>query len=212
MGRPKTPLISREAATQAALQLIDEAGLPAFSLGAVAARMAIKAPSLYYHFHDKAELLAEVARFVLLDVEFDPNDHAGWEDQTVALCVGTRRALLRHPNAALLILQFFPRHMLLGAYERALTGYSQSRALRMVILEGIEKLTFGNALFEAAARARGLPAMPEVDPSKFPNLAQCIAANAMDDEQLFVEALRIFLAGVRVRSAAEPALIDAENR
>ena len=43
MGRPSKPLISREAATRAALQVIDDEGLDGFSLGAVAKRMNVKA-------------------------------------------------------------------------------------------------------------------------------------------------------------------------
>ena len=47
----------------------------------------------------------------------------------------TRRALLKHPKAATLILQFFPRHLLLAAYELAVAGYLQTRSLHMAILE-----------------------------------------------------------------------------
>lgn len=201
LGRPKSPLISREAATAAALAVIDESGLEGFSLGSVARRMNVKAPSLYYHFRDKAELLAEVARFVLLDTGYDPRAEGSWEARTIALCVETRRALLRHPRAAPLILQFFPRHLLLGSYEQAVSEYPGTRALHMAILEGIEKLTFGDALFEAAARAAGVPAMPAVDPGRYPNLTRSIAANRFDDEQVFTEALAMFLAGVRARVA-----------
>jgi TetR/AcrR family transcriptional regulator, tetracycline repressor protein len=202
LGRPKKPLISREAATKAALAVIDKAGLDGFSLGAVARRMDVKAPSLYYHFHDKAALLAEVARFILLDTGYREDAEGDWEDRTIALCIETRRTLLRHPRAAPLILQFFPRHLLLSAYEHAIKDYPGSRELHMAILEGIEKLTFGDALFEAAARARHLPAMPDIDASKFPNLAQSVAVNQMDEEAVFIEALRMFFAGVRVRTAA----------
>uniref|UniRef100_UPI00262F5428 hypothetical protein n=1 Tax=Novosphingobium sp. TaxID=1874826 RepID=UPI00262F5428 len=63
-----------------------------------------------------------------------------------------------------------------------------------------EKLTFGDALFEAAARTRGLPAMPVIDPSTHPYLAESVAANTMNDEEIFVEALRMFFAGVRART------------
>ncbi|MDE2437114.1 MAG: helix-turn-helix transcriptional regulator [Sphingomonadales bacterium] len=201
MGRPRSPLISREAATSAALDVIDETGLDNFSLGLVAKRMNVKAPSLYYHFTDKAEILAEVARFILLDTGYDESAEGTWEERTIELCVETRRALLKHPQAAALILQFFPRHLLLDSYEHAVAGYPQTRSLHMVILEGIEKLTFGDALFEAAARAKGVPAMPAIDPEKYPNLAQSVAANTMNDEQVFTEALRMFFAGVRVRTA-----------
>ena len=103
--------------------------------------------------------------------------------------------------AATLILQFFPRHLLLDSYELAISGYPETRSLHMAILEGIEKLTFGDALFEAAARAKGVPAMPVIDPERHPNLAKSIAANTLDDEEVFTEALRIFFAGVRVRVA-----------
>lgn len=168
MGRPSKPLISREAATKAALTVIDEEGLEGFSLGAVARRMDVKAPSLYYHFADKAELLSEVARFILLDTGYDDSNEGSWEERTIALCIETRLTLLRHPRAAPLILQFFPRHLLLSAYEHAVEGYPRTRELHMAILEGIEKLTFGDALFEAAARARNLPAMPDIDAERFP--------------------------------------------
>jgi AcrR family transcriptional regulator len=202
LGRPRSPLISREAATRAALAVIDEGGLDNFSLGLVAKRMSVKAPSLYYHFRDKAEILAEVARFILLDTGYKEDDSGSWEERTIELCKETRRALLKHPHAAPLILQFFPRHLLLEAYEHAVAGYPRTRELHMAILEGIEKLTFGDALFEAAARARNLPAMPEIDPARYPNLARSVAENPLDDEQVFIEALRMFFAGVRVRTAA----------
>lgn len=193
-------MISREAATRAALQVIDDEGLDGFSLGAVAKRMNVKAPSLYYHFADKAEILSEVARFILLDSGYSEDATGSWEDRTIQLCVDTRRALLNHPNAAALILQFFPRHLLLDAYEHAVEGYPQTRELHMAILEGIEKLTFGSALFEAAARARGLPSMPDFDTANYPNLTQSIRLSRYDDEGNFIEALRMFFAGVRVRT------------
>jgi TetR/AcrR family transcriptional regulator, tetracycline repressor protein len=201
LGRPNKPLISRESATQAALAVIDEGGLEGFSLGEVARHMSVKAPSLYYHFRDKAELLSEVARFILLDVGYSDDTTGLWEERTIQLCLETRRALLKHPNAAPLILQFFPRHLLLAAYEHAVEGYPRTRELHMAILEGIEKMTFGDALFEAAARARNMPSMPDFDAAKFPNLALSVAANAADDEGTFEEALRIFMAGVRARTA-----------
>ena len=200
MGRPSKPLISRDKAIQAALEVIDAKGLSRFSLGAVARRLKVKPPSLYYHFNDKAELLSEVARQILLDVHYPGASVGGWEEQVIALCIATRRSLLNHPNAATLLLQFFPRHLLLGAYENAVKGYPFARDIHMTILEGLEKLTIGSALFEASARARKVTLMPEVEAVSYPNLAKSVAANPFDDEALFVEAVRIFLAGVKARA------------
>jgi len=82
------------------------------------------------------------------------------------------------------------------------TLYPRTRSKHMAILEGIEKLTFGSALFAAAAKAKGVPGMPEVDPAAYPNLAACVAASEFDDEGTFVEALRMLLAGIRLRTEA----------
>ena len=202
MGRPSKPLISREAATQVALEVICADGLQAFSLGSVAKRLGVKTPSLYYHFSDKWELLSAVARQLLLEVRDAGSGEKDWESRLITLCVETRRSILRHPQAASLLLQFFPRHLLLDAYDETVQHYPFPPELHMVIVEGTEKLTFGSILFEASARSRDVPAMPDVDPAVHPHLARSLAANPYDEEALFIEALRMFIAGVRVRADA----------
>lgn len=204
VGRPKTPLISREAATRVALEVICDDGMQAFSLSNVAARLGVKTPSLYYHFSDKWELLAEVARSMLTDVRAAGRGEGDWEERLVRICLETRRTLLRHPQAAPLILEFFPRHLLLDAYDDIVQVYPFAPEIHMVIVEGTEKLTFGSALFEASALARGIPGMPPVDPETHPHLAQSVAANPYEDEQLFIETLRMFLAGAKAHAAAHP--------
>jgi len=203
LGRPKKPLISRDTAVQAAIEVIDSDGLESFSLGSVAKRLGVKSPSLYYHFSDKAELLSEVARFVLLDVANVDDPENDWQDRMVSLCVETRRSMLKHPHAAPLLLQFFPRHLLLGAYERAVNMYPEGRALHMTILEAVEKFTFGSTLFAAAAIARRVSPMPQVDPDRYPELARSITANPFDEEGVFIEALRIFFAGVKAAQSID---------
>jgi len=203
LGRPKQPLISRENAVAAAIEVIDADGLDTFSLGSVAKRLGVKSPSLYYHFNDKAELLAQVARHMFVSIQFAWDGPGPWDERTITLCVATRRAILEHPNTAPLLLQFFPRHLLLGAYEQTVISYPRRPDLHMAILEGVEKFTFGSTLFEASARARGMAPMPAVDARRYPNLARSIAANPFDDEGNFVQALRIFFAGVKVLTGSE---------
>ena len=176
MGRPKQALITRAASTKAGLAAIDADGLDNFSLNSAARPIGVKAPSLYYRFQDKAELLAEVARLLLIEADYQSSGDERWEDSTVKICVETRWALLKHPNAAPLILPFFPRHLLLDAYEITAACYPQTRALHMAILEGIEKLTFGSALFAAAASTARVPAMPEVTAKDYSNLAESVPA------------------------------------
>lgn len=200
MGRPNRSRISRESATRIALEIIDADGLEALSLETVARRLGVKAPSLYYHFRDKAELLAEVARFVLLDLGLEGGlPPEPWEEAMVRVCIATRRTLLRHPNAAPLLLKFFPRHIMLGGYDRWVASCPYPRETHMTLLEGTEKLTYASALFAAAAQARGMPAMPEVDRARFPHLARAMDANPHDAEALFEATIRTYLAGFRAR-------------
>ncbi|UAL11717.1 TetR/AcrR family transcriptional regulator [Caulobacter segnis] len=200
MARPSSPLISRSSAAEAALAVIDEVGLSSFSLARVATKMGVQAPSLYHHFADKAALLEEVARLLLLNLPGMEKTELPYEERIVMLCVSARRSLLRHPNAALLMLQFFPRHLLLSAYNEAAASDPYPPEFHMAVIEGTEKLTFGSALFAAAAQARGIPPMPEADREKLPRLARALDANPFEDEEaLFVETVRIFFTGVAER-------------
>src|SRR5262245_49672424 len=105
-------MISRERAARAALGVIDAQGLDALSLALVARHLGVKAPSLYHHFRDKAELLKEAARLILLDVSAPDPEGGNWQDAFVERSLATRRSILRHPHAAPLLLQFFPRRLL----------------------------------------------------------------------------------------------------
>ncbi|WP_176473517.1 TetR/AcrR family transcriptional regulator [Sphingopyxis sp. GW247-27LB] len=201
MARPSKPLISRSSAAEAALEVIDELGLEELSLSHVARKLGVRPPSLYHHFTDKSELLQEVARIMLARMPTVDGAPPSFEEQIIARCVLTRRTLLKHPNAAPLILRYFPRHLLLAAYERAASEEPYPTTIQLTVIDAIEKYTFGTALFEASARARGVDPMPPVDGAKFPSLAQAIADNPFGDEELFVESLRMFLVGVRQRLA-----------
>jgi AcrR family transcriptional regulator len=192
------PLISRENAAASALAVIDEVGLDGLNLVRVADKLGVRAASLYHHFQDKTELLAEVARLLLLNLPGMKHD-LPYEERIVALCVSARRSLLRHPNAALLMLQFFPRHLLLEAYDEAAAADPYPPEFHMAVIEATEKLTFGSALFAAAAQARGIAPMPNVNPALFPALGRAIEKNPFDDEALFAETIRIFFVGVAER-------------
>jgi AcrR family transcriptional regulator len=203
LARPSKPLISRSKAAEAALEVIDEHGLEDLSLALVAKKLGVRPPSLYHHFTDKSELLQEVARMMLVKVPDVPTTGESFEERIIARCVATRMAMLQHPNAAPLILRYFPRHLLLAAYDRAAAEEPYPTAIQMTVIDAIEKYTYGAALFEASARARNIPPMPQIDAERYPSLARAVADNPFDDNQLFVEALRLFLAGVRARVATD---------
>ena len=200
MGRPRNPIVNRDRAARAALAEIDKHGLEGFGLGDVAARLGVKTPSLYHHFKNKDELLGEVARLLLIEGKL-PEPVAGldWREEVVRISRASRRAVLDHPRSAGLLLRFFPRRLLIGAYERwaqifALNGVPLE--WQVLVLEGSEKLTFGSALFGAAARASGTDPVPAVEPGRYPYLTEALAANPLDDEEAFTVCLRAFLHGL----------------
>ncbi|MGQ0619485.1 MAG: TetR/AcrR family transcriptional regulator [Panacagrimonas sp.] len=197
MGRPAKPLISRDRATRAALGVIDVHGLEALSLELVAQRMGVRAPSLYYHFKHKAELLSEIARLLLLDVQVPEAKDKHWKQALLDLSLATRRSILQHPNAAPLLLQFFPRHLLLAAYDHWISISPLPPEMHMVMIEGLEKITLGSALFEASHRSRAIEPMPAFDRAKLPHLSDAIRANGLGDEALFLATMTAFLDGLQ---------------
>lgn len=203
MGRPDKPLISRERAARAALDVIDTKGLNSLSLELVARQLGVKAPSLYYHFKNKNELLAEVALTILRDVKLPSSDFRNWEKTMLEVCVATRRKILLHPNAAPLLLEVFPRKLFTRAYEFWIEKCPYPEEYHLVILEATEKITYGTALFAAASRSRSINQMPELDKQKFPALTNAVRANDKDEEALFVAVLKSFFEGIRAQVEAD---------
>lgn len=198
-GRPLTPLITRETAILVSIDLLDRKGLDALTVQAVARELNVQAPSLYYHFKNRDELLHMIARTLLVEVGQGEKPGSSWEERAIDLAVATRRVMLNHAHAGPLMLRFFPRELMLGAYERGLSDCPYPPEHHLAVLEALEKLTYGKALFDAAAKAHDHAAMPTVDPVRYPLLAAAIAKSPVSDEALFVETLEVLLDGFRFR-------------
>lgn len=198
MGRPA--IISKQMAAEAALRAIDEDGLESLSLEAVANRLGIKAPSLYHHFADRADLLGSVARLLLKSVQVhEPEPGDDWRDTLLELCAATRRAVLEHPNAAPLLLQTLPRHIMMPAYEHWIEHLAEAGVAPeawLLIIDGLDKLTYGSVLFEAASISKRLPTFPAADADRYPQLARALAVNKQDPERIFRATIRAFLDGI----------------
>ncbi|MFJ6773371.1 TetR/AcrR family transcriptional regulator C-terminal domain-containing protein [Kitasatospora sp. NPDC091257] len=61
MTPQRTPKLDRAQVVDTALNLLNEAGLDGLTLRAIATRLDVKAPALYWHFKDKQALLDEMA-------------------------------------------------------------------------------------------------------------------------------------------------------
>lgn len=201
MARPSTPLITRDATVEAALRVIDEDGLDALSLPRLARELNVKAPSLYHHFGDKNEILAEVARAVVAGTKLPPRSATGdWAEWFTQLSLNFRAAVLRHRRAAPVLLQFMPRDALTDLYEQAASYLAECgvpSSQHVQILDGLEKLALGATIAEAMRpMSRARVRFELADPDRHPVLTAAGSANQLNPRQIFEHTVRSYLLGV----------------
>ena len=90
--------------SDAALRVLDRDGRAALTMRRLAAELDVAPPSLYAHVASKAALIDLVLERVLAGVELPPlSEHP--QGDLIAGFVAYRRALLNHPEAALLLVE-----------------------------------------------------------------------------------------------------------
>lgn len=201
MARPSSPLISQEATIEAALAIIDNDGLEALSLPRLARELNVKAPSLYHHFTDKNAILAAVARAIVAKTVFPRKPTSGdWAEWFTQLTLNFRTAVLRHRNAAPILLQFMPRDWMTDMYEDAAAYLVECQVpaeLHVQILDGLEKLALGSTLTEAMRPAtRSRVGFEHVEEDRHVVLSAAIRANHLTAKQMFEHTVRSYLLGV----------------
>lgn len=150
MGRPKVPLIDRDVAIAKALEIIDASGLESFSIRRLGRELGVNGASLYHHFADKDEILRGVRLLVLKESRVVPTTwSATWQEHLTTSMVRYREALLRHPNAAPLMLPQAVRPTSLSLAERIITNMTaEGVPLRYAyaIIDSAETLAFGSVM------------------------------------------------------------------
>lgn len=201
MARPLIPLISRPAAVATSIDIIDTEGMASFSLSRVAKEMKVSTSSLYHHFSDRDELLTEVVKKIMVGATMPPPPEDGnWQAWFVELSLNYRDAVLRHSNAAPLVVQYLPRDLLTDIYEKCaavLESCGVPDELHVIILDGLEKLSFATIFTGLTHRSMQDSRMfPNADSERHPVLTKAIAANTWSARDLFQVTIRSFLDGV----------------
>ncbi|MBS9372047.1 TetR/AcrR family transcriptional regulator [Rhodococcus sp. B50] len=214
MGRPAKPLLSRSSTVAASIEIIDTEGMDAFSMPRVAKQLNVQTSSLYHHFADRRELMTEVAKELMTGAtvpEYAPG--TDWVEWFVELSLNYRDAILRHPNAALVLVQFLPRDILTRTYEmcaRILEDGGVPPHLHVVILDGLEKLALATTLSDLRrGPVDSTEVFPNVDEHRHPTLARALEANQWSSRDLFVVTIRGFLGGVM---GSAPAPVSNDSR
>ena len=214
MGRPRTPLLSHERVVDTAFAIIDASGLDTLALERLADELGVKAPSLYYHFRDKAEILAEVARQVLLEAPIPPSreDDPGPSGSCRSACRRGRSSEApqrRYPAPRV------PRPRPARQPLRERRGLPRPQGIpverHILILEGLETLTISGAVAEAATKApdgsRTISPPSIRSPSR--RSPRALDANPGRPDELFRQSVRSFLVGA---AGDQPAPVGASRR
>ena len=95
--------LSKAAVVQAGLDVLNDAGIDGVTVRAVASRLGVQAPALYWHVRDKQDLLDEMATEIWRRVTAElaaPPDGQPWDQAMAEFAAITRRALLSHRDGA----------------------------------------------------------------------------------------------------------------
>lgn len=97
MGRKS---LSRPEIVSAALRYVDEHGLDALSMRALAKEMGVYPTALYWHIGTKAQLVGAATATVLDDILMPADHDMAWDDWLTEVARLCRQAMHRHPNLA----------------------------------------------------------------------------------------------------------------
>jgi TetR/AcrR family transcriptional regulator, tetracycline repressor protein len=104
---PRTRSLNREAVVTAALDLIDQDGLQAVTMRALANRLGVRAQSLYTHVASRQDLFDAIAKRIVDDIEDDRNVRYDvsdtWQDYLAGTARAVRQYAHRHPYAFVLL-------------------------------------------------------------------------------------------------------------
>ncbi len=95
--------LSKAAVVQAALDVLNEDGMDGVTVRAVARRLGVQAPALYWHVKNKQELLDEMGTEIWRRVSQELlalGSDIAWREGLIAYATIVRRALLSHRDGA----------------------------------------------------------------------------------------------------------------
>ena len=138
--------LSRDAIVESTLALIDEHGMDAVSMRAVAARLDCEAMSIYRHVSDKAHLLELVGQRIVQEIRVPDPDQGRWADSLCKLLGELRRVALEHPAAF---------HLISRGPVSALGARPLEAAMRALKRSGLDDQSAASALCVLLAYTSG---------------------------------------------------------
>ena len=189
------PRLNRDAVLRAAQTIIDERGLEACTMRAVAAELGVEAMSLYWHVPNKEALLDGVIELMIAEMDVPYAGDGDWTDALRTAARTFRRVVLRHRNA-LPLLASRPLPAYAAASRMAedaivtLEGVGFDRPTAIQAARIVSRYVMG---FTFAERGPGEPPPPS-DSSALDDLLRSVADSGQ--EELFEFGLESLLRGL----------------
>jgi AcrR family transcriptional regulator len=159
---PARPPLTRERVLTEALALVDERGLEALTMRALAARLRVEAMSLYNHVPSKQGLYDGIRGLLWDELRRALESGQAWQQSLRSIARSLRGIAHRHPNAFPLILSGTTLdERMLGTIARGLAmldqgGFDRDRAAKT--LNAVVHYALGYAIMERSIRAAVTPA------------------------------------------------------
>jgi len=205
--------VNREMVVRAGLKLLNEVGLEQLTLRLLAKGLKIQAPTVYWHFKSKEELIDEMATTVLAEGtrQLVPvKDSADWSAWAAAFGGGLRKTLLAYRDGARMVAgsrltntKYMKTVEQIGA---VLIGKGFTVRQAVVLLSTIYNYTQSFVMEEQAVFPRPKERSPQydialrnakLDPSEFPILRQSGSILFDKFDRRYKEGLDLILRGAK---------------
>src|SRR5215469_3450903 len=102
----RRPSLDRAAVVQTALELLKKVGLDGLTTRRLADELGVKSPALYWHFHNKQDLLDAMADAFVRDAGMGPpRSGETWQEWLARRVRAYRATLLAYPDSARIVAQ-----------------------------------------------------------------------------------------------------------
>lgn len=166
---PAAPKFTREQLQTAALQIVDEQGLAALTMRALATALGTGAMTIYNYFRNRAELEGMLVEAVMAEVQVPATTAADWRLAVRDVLTPVWRAIRAHPHVIPLILTRRTSHEItLEAGEQLLRALASSGRSAGALLTAFRTL---NAFIMGLAQSQ-LEQAPAAAGSRSPHVSR----------------------------------------
>lgn len=178
MGRPAKTILSRATIAQAALEIIDDEGVAALTMRALADRFGVRGASLYNHIASKDDLIEAVSELINREIDLSPLQWPDWQRGIADYARDYRAVYRRHPNVIAIVARApVASTDALAGYDALLATLRRagcSLAEAAATAAALDYLVLGSALETFTTGFDRTPAHYRPD---YPDLADALEAN-----------------------------------